>query len=252
MIDAPPGAHVTIDGRDATGLAEVEVAVDKVRRRDSLLEARFQDGSLKTWYLMLRDGWMIPLRMRSLSQAVPELVMHAIAQSPYTSASHAAGTDVTVSSDGRRLLTTLTDGTTVLWDAGTGDKIRVLSAPDGIGCAVLSPDGQKVFGTSTKGAILWDAASGKVLHEFAGDTRVVECVAFAPDGRQVVAGSSLPGSREGIAMLWDVGTGRNVKTFAADSPVRAIAFSPDGRQIAAGVGNEAILWDRISERESSS
>jgi WD40 repeat protein len=36
---------------------------------------------------------------------------------------------------------------------------------------------------------LWDVATGKMLHSFAGHSDTVTSVAFAPDGRRAISGS---------------------------------------------------------------
>src|SRR5665213_3464293 len=70
--------------------------------------------------------------------------------------------------------------------------------------------------------------------------------AFSPDGRQVVSGGGLTAT----VRLWDVATGRLLRTFLGHSEsVNSVAFSPDGATIASGAQDDTIkLWDTTTGR----
>ena len=62
----------------------------------------------------------------------------------------------------------------------------------------------------------------------------------------------LSGGDDHTIKLWDVGSGREVRTFAvaSDDPVLAVAFNPDGQTALSGAGDGQVkLWDVSSGRE---
>ncbi len=67
----------------------------------------------------------------------------------------------------------------------------------------------------------------------------VTSVAFSPDGRNI-----LSGSLDKTLKLWDVVTGKLVRTFVTGDLVHAVAFSPDGYTVLSpGLNNSFELWD---------
>ena len=82
---------------------------------------------------------------------------------------------------------------------------------------------------------------------FLGHADSVRSVAFSPDGRQIVSGSS-----DNTLKVWDVATGQETLTLKGHTaPVWSVAFSPDGRRIVSGSSDNTLkVWDVATGQET--
>ena len=98
---------------------------------------------------------------------------------------------------------------------------------------------QIVLGNSSnvsEGLKLWDVRSGQLIRTF--KTNFVSSVAFAPDGRFILAGYHSGPSAPSLE-LWDISTGRIVQTFNGHTAVvNSVAFSIDGKYAVSTSGDE--------------
>ena len=152
----------------------------------------------------------------------------------------------TFSPDGRHVLSGGgASGTLHLWDTETGDLIRRFDNNDeAIFSVAFSPDGQYVLsGSGQSGTLkLWDTSTGAVvrtLDQGDWDSTYVFSVAFSPSGQYALSGSD-----DMTARLWEVESGRLLRTFEGHSGlVIAVAFSPDGQYILSGSSDMTVqLW----------
>jgi WD40 repeat protein len=149
------------------------------------------------------------------------------------------------SPDGRTLVSGSWDGTVRFWDPGTGQELR--RAEEGLGTMAVasSPDGKTtlaMIGGNT--LLLRDLASGKELHrlEHPGSGHFA-AVAFAPDGKTVLVGETRLFNRdfEGLASLWDVTTGKELRLFRGHRhTVISVAFAPDGKTLVTGAEDKTV------------
>jgi WD40 repeat protein/transcriptional regulator with XRE-family HTH domain len=84
------------------------------------------------------------------------------------------------------------------------------------------------------------------LQIFTGHTDGLYAVAYSPDGKSVLTGST-----DETARLWDARTGAELRRFIGHTAaVEAVAFSPDGRFAATGgLDATARLWDAQTGHE---
>ena len=80
----------------------------------------------------------------------------------------------------------------------------------------------------------WPQAEA-VLSKHTGN---VSSVAYSPDGRHIVSGSS-----DETVRVWDAETGEPIHELPCGSDVNGVAFSPDGRHIAALDDKTVRIWD---------
>lgn len=133
------------------------------------------------------------------------------------------------SADGSRYLVGGSLGYGV-WDSAVHEKIGFVA--HGAGRAAISPDGNLVV----SGNQLSDAATGRTIRTF-GDQEPLG-VAFSPDGSKLAIGAP-----NGIASIWDVGTGALLREFEGHNSVQSVAFSPDGTELLTGGDTTAKLWN---------
>ncbi|MDW3211832.1 MAG: caspase family protein [Reichenbachiella sp.] len=73
-----------------------------------------------------------------------------------------------------------------------------------------------------------------------GHRAAVRTVVYSPDGKFIATGS-----RDNSIKLWEVSTGREIRTFLGHiNPVNIVAFDPSGRWLASGSSdNSIIIWE---------
>src|SRR5262249_48199374 len=115
-----------------------------------------------------------------------------------------------VSNDGKLLATASRDNTVKLWDTSTWRELRQLpgagEVPYGL---ALSPHGKRVAIASDI-IHVYSAADGKQLAELDTVAKYVNGIKFTVDGARLLSFAG-PNSEE--ARLWDVETGKVLRTF---------------------------------------
>lgn len=153
---------------------------------------------------------------------------------------------VTFSPDGRYIASGSIDGIVKIFEPISGNEIASVSTGGSVSSIAFSPDSRllvigdgifprdgwytPIFGfenTSRSGvAIIWDIPAGHELARLHHDGPV-NSVAFSPDGRWIITGST-----DGTARVWDVKTGVEIARMHHQKRVNLVAFSPDGTRAA--------------------
>jgi WD40 repeat protein len=178
------------------------------------------------------------------------------------------------SPDGKTLASGGQDQTVKLWDVTTGKVTAALEGHAGSVWAVgFSPDGKTLVAGSgcfdpqrqqyISGELkVWDVAQRSVKETLEGHAKVVNALAFSPDGKLLASASD-----DGSVKLWDVADGgmrlRHVVYDAQVIPpglrkkrppdaVSSVVFSPDGKLLAWGDNDFVIvLWDVSAGQEKA-
>jgi len=78
----------------------------------------------------------------------------------------------------------------------------------------------------------------------------VNCLVFSPDGKLLASGGlDHSGVMHGIVILWDLLTGKELRSLRVDDDVRSIAFSPDGNVIACGTRKSIKFYETKTGKE---
>jgi WD40 repeat protein len=154
------------------------------------------------------------------------------------------------SPDGTRILTTMLDRPSRLWNVSGGTEIAVLKGHKSQNiCGAFSHDGRLAVTASFDGAArLWNGVTGELLHVLGEETGGIlvtgrdyhtNC-ALSPDDRFLATAS-----RYGVVRIWDVEDTKQVTLIQGDGDlIKHVAFSPNGvRLVMASRNGSARLWD---------
>jgi WD40 repeat protein/uncharacterized caspase-like protein len=176
-------------------------------------------------------------------------LLHAMGQSLFNSSIES----LAVSADRRLLLAGRGGGETEVWDAESGRLLHSFEGQGPIGAVAFSADGKLTLSGGNKTLDLRNTDNGGLVRKFVGHDREVTAAIFSKDSLL-----ALSGGYDGIVRLWEVQTGRLLRTFSTLRPdnsglgswVKYVAFSADERLvIARSQDNGFFVWDRDSGRQ---
>jgi WD40 repeat protein len=136
--------------------------------------------------------------------------------------------------------------------------------------AVFDRDETRLLTATAELAELWDLDTGELLARYEGHKAPIQCLAFAPDDRQILtAGGKTTehGTEDSSVRLWETSTGKLATVLPArnkklideigdtySNHVASAQYSPTGRQLLAVLAsrnshpNAVVLWN-IEEKD---
>lgn len=160
--------------------------------------------------------------------------------------------NIAILPDNRTGLSVSEEKTLVVWDlVGSAEIRRFLGHSNLVAATAFTPDGKYALtGSGDLSAwaglpgennqiMLWDVATGELLHIFEGHTSMVLAIAVSADGKRVLSGDA-----DGTIRLWDLEGRREIRNiFAHTSGVFSVAINPDGTFGLSGSVGENVLPD---------
>jgi WD40 repeat protein/serine/threonine protein kinase len=153
------------------------------------------------------------------------------------------------SPDNRRLVSSHTDGSILLWDVAERKRVAGFNGhSEAVTDLIFSPDGKRLVSASDdRSAIIWDAESGKKERVLTGYEAKLAAVAFSPDG-ELLASCDY----EGTTILWDLnGLLPRWALRKSERPnlprCECLAISPDGRWVAAAGSIYDLAGEKVYE-----
>ncbi|MFN0168115.1 MAG: WD40 repeat domain-containing protein [Bryobacteraceae bacterium] len=196
------------------------------------------DGqSLATAHVPRREGGMNTVRVRDAS-----------GRERFAVPSGLGGISVMCfSPDGSALAAGSYDADLRVWNARNGELVRLIDdLPVSMFALSFSPDGKHLAAAGVDRTVyLWDTGSWKIARKLTGQPEMISALAFSPDGRFLVTGGfNVLTSRHPVKVIvWEIRSGKMVRTMEAPHRVSSATFSPDGKRVAAAYGDKAVsVW----------
>ncbi|MCC5878425.1 MAG: PQQ-binding-like beta-propeller repeat protein [Idiomarina sp.] len=152
--------------------------------------------------------------------------------------------DVAVSNRGQHIVIGRADGVIVLYEPATGRRLEFFGHSERINSVDISPNGRFVLsGGDDHKALVWQAESAQVVHEFAADGRVAR-VRFNPDGSSAFVASAQ------TASIWHLTTGELISELRHRSRHKSFlsaSFSTDGDYLVTGSPSRHLEIWRVND-----
>lgn len=149
---------------------------------------------------------------------------------------------VTVTPNGRWIVSGSHDYTLRVWDLETGTELHALEGhKSNIRSLAVTPDGRRAVSASFDRTLkVWDLEGGMEIHALEGHSSDVNKVAVTPDGRRAVSASD-----DKTLKVWDLESGTQVHNLEGHTrKVYNLAVTSDGRRaVSASDDLSPKVWD---------
>ncbi len=91
----------------------------------------------------------------------------------------------------------------------------------------------------------WHTRTWKIARKLSGQPEMINALAFSPDGRFLLTGgfSDLTEKNPVKVMLWNLNSGKPVRSMPSAHRVTSVAFSPDGTLAATANRDQTVnIW----------
>ncbi|WNL35109.1 WD40 repeat domain-containing protein (plasmid) [Arcobacter cryaerophilus gv. pseudocryaerophilus] len=155
--------------------------------------------------------------------------------------------NLTISEDGKYIISGSVDKTIKIWDFKTSECLRTLEGHvDAISIVTISKDGKYIVsGSKDKTIKIWDFKTSECLRTLEGHFGSINSLVISPDNKHIVSASE-----DKKVKIWDFNSGKCLISFNGYlGNTCSLAISPDGKYIISGSNNETInIWELSSNK----
>lgn len=149
---------------------------------------------------------------------------------------------VTISPNGKTLVSGSDDNTIKVWNLATGKVIHTLIGhSDSVQALVIRPDGKTLVSGSDDNTIkVWNLETGRQISTLTGHQFWVRSMAISPDGKILASGSF-----DKTIKLWNLSKEYVIRTLGGNATtITSLAITPDGKTLASANRDRTIkLWN---------
>ncbi|RDX46032.1 WD40 repeat-like protein [Lentinus brumalis] len=156
---------------------------------------------------------------------------------------HATICAAAFSPDGLRVVTATDDGSSRVWEAGTGEALLIMHEHTGpVWSVAFCPDGKRVASGSGDSTVkVCDSYTGERLLSLEGHKGIIHAVQFSPDGRWIASAAS-----DHTVRLWGASDGLCARIYNEHKDsVTSVVFLPKQQLLASGSYDGTIQMRRL-------
>ena len=148
---------------------------------------------------------------------------------------------ISLSSDGKKLLTNFTTHNIEIWDVPKGYCVDTLKGhTDAVYAFHFSPDGNEIVSAGADNTVrIWDVSTGNCKNVLSNHTGTVWDVSYNRNGTKIVTASS-----DSTVRIWDLHQGICEKSLKLNTDAMKAAFSPDEHKVIISSNDRAVrVWE---------